>query len=1233
MARTLCILPLIALAAYLAWSPPEAAGSAPTAEAHSALPLAAVSPSDTGDAGWPLDNQRSAEVGVEAETQADAESDIQADSEAEFEADVEPAATIAARPKPSKARRPAAPAISAPPTTSPREAGTARESSTTEIDDTISQPIDHSIDRAADVSDIDSNSAADAEDDTNSETGENFGDDSSARPATAPARRPLSSDQRALSTRVRRVLNTYYKRQLNSRDHNPWEMMHAIIAYGVHTKVHRGGPKAPTVNAVSYLCWNGPCHGLELLYLDKNRVNARKGPYVQGHYAQLLAILAQSRVPKDYPLRVGDRKFTIADLIETEKLTCDEGMELTFKLIAFSHYCDSDMTWKNDKGDEWDIPRLIKEELKAPILSNAACGGTHRLTALAYAVRNRAKQGHEIDGAWLRAQKYLNDYHRYNFSLQNSDGSFSTEWFRRREARDDLDRRLQTSGHILEWFVYSLPEEQLTDPRVVKAVKYLSGILAAQPSREWEIGPLGHAIHALAIYDQRVFKAAETGSPSEPIAQQRPAVVAPRRHTESLRTRDLPPAEETDVADDAHDRVEQIEERPLTTSAKEDEAATEEHASSAHPESAETALAAPVSESITNREPSDERAASDSAADDPIVAAESPVMEEPLASAGTASATDLSADSSSVSSAVPSAVSNDVSSDVPSGASTDEVPEVARRGLLRRPFARRPRAGEAPATSEHGPATQPPAVDLNGAVNQTPTDAATAEAESVGAEGAGQPMVEDRLLADESDCGEFECTEVPTETSTSSPMMPPAATEPLLSNDLAAPDPVIEPSVPAEPSTTSTPTTTSTPATTAKPTQSARPSTSGEGPNLFGAQRTETPRTETQRTGTSVADEPRGEEAPSTDSESEASAKPDSGPALGAPASIGGAFESRRPAAIGVGVDPPPALPDDEPAVTEPPARQPPASQFPQRRRPIAPPVVSEEATVNEVAPEEFAPDESTPDETPLDEAASPEIEHDTPTSPDDMHTYDRHTYDAQSDDGRADDESSRHEYEPPSQDPASEYDPTMNPEPGAQGSSRRPRANSRYARPLPEYSTYPGGQTPPPHAPRRPRSGGQANRGNTAPPARGNMTPPVRSNSSPPLRGSIAPDNGARLAPRELAPQEEYGSQPSSSARQPMYRPQTNQPPANRGAVNRSQSNRPQSNRPQSNRPQSQGNSNRGMTGRGSGERPPGRSIWPWTDEDRGGQAGRGSNSARGDESSSRQRSGRGLLQGPWSE
>lgn len=324
----------------------------------------------------------------------------------------------------------------------------------------------------------------------------------SSYPVTAE---PLSAELITLRDRVRQVLQTHMQRKLNTRDHTSWEVMHRIVAYGTACEILRGGPQGTPVNAIGWLLYGGACKGQRLVVVEQGRLAAKQGVGVQGHPGQLLAIIAQARASADYPIVLEGRSYTLSDLIESEKLTCRSGTELTFKLIALSWYLDSDSTWRNTAGEEWSIARLVKEEIEAPILRTAACGGTHRLMGLTYAVREREREGKPIEGQFLRAKKYLEEYHSYTFKLQNGDGSFSTEWFVRRGARPDLNRRLQTTGHILEWLVYSLPESMLRDERVVRAVDYLSGILAAQPDRRWEIGPLGHALHALAIYDERVF--------------------------------------------------------------------------------------------------------------------------------------------------------------------------------------------------------------------------------------------------------------------------------------------------------------------------------------------------------------------------------------------------------------------------------------------------------------------------------------------------------------------------------------------------------------------------------------------------------------------------------------------------------------------------------------------------------------------------------------------------------
>ena len=325
---------------------------------------------------------------------------------------------------------------------------------------------------------------------------------------TPSAATELTPELATLRDKVRQVLKIYAPKHLSARDNSPWEVMHAIIAYGVDTELFKNGPGSETVNAIGWMCYNRPCRGEQMLFANRGKVDAKRGPGVQGHAGQFLAILAQSHLKSDYPLNVNGKQFTLQDLIENEKENCFAGEELTFKLIALMHYLDSDATWTTRDGQEWSIQRLVREELKQPI-RGAACGGTHRLMGFSYAVNKRIQRGKPVVGEFRRAQIFLQDFHRYTFSLQNPDGSFSTEWFTRPASDPDIDRRLKTSGHILEWIAFSLTDSELRDPRTIKAVDYVSTILLKNPQHKWEVGPLGHGLHSLAIYDTRVFKPAD----------------------------------------------------------------------------------------------------------------------------------------------------------------------------------------------------------------------------------------------------------------------------------------------------------------------------------------------------------------------------------------------------------------------------------------------------------------------------------------------------------------------------------------------------------------------------------------------------------------------------------------------------------------------------------------------------------------------------------------------------
>jgi hypothetical protein len=314
----------------------------------------------------------------------------------------------------------------------------------------------------------------------------------------------LSPQLRELKEKLRDTLAWYYDHPQRVNERSPWGIMHWLIPFGVDSYVLDGQGKRQ--NTVGYLCFNYPCKGQRLFHLNKRgQLDAYIGPGLQGHKGQFLAMLAQSRIDSQYPMRVENRDFKVTDLIEYEKYTCEAGTELTFKLIALTHYLKHDEKWTNFKGEEWDLPRLIREELKQPVVG-AACGGTHRMTGFSYAVRKHQARGLLMDGQWQRASKFIDDYHDYTFTLQNRDGSFSTNWFASKGDAPDAKRRVQTTGHILEWMVYSLPAEDLKQKEVVSAVEYLTQTLSDGRESRWEIGPLGHALHALALYDERVFE-------------------------------------------------------------------------------------------------------------------------------------------------------------------------------------------------------------------------------------------------------------------------------------------------------------------------------------------------------------------------------------------------------------------------------------------------------------------------------------------------------------------------------------------------------------------------------------------------------------------------------------------------------------------------------------------------------------------------------------------------------
>jgi hypothetical protein len=350
-----------------------------------------------------------------------------------------------------------------------------------------------------------------------------IGKPSSARISDSSRGMPASDPNSKRTQRVDSCLAYYLTHLETTVERSPWSVMHAMLPYGVEGEILVGNRK---VNAIQWLCNNGTCRGQRLFTPVGRYFKPNIGGGVQGHEGQFLAMLAQSQVSAEYPMTIGPSRYTVADLVRYEMATCRERTELTFKLMGLSYYVDTSQVWTTDRSSRWNIEKLVKEELAQPI-NGASCGGVHRLMGLTFAVRQRQAEGRPIDGHFARADKFVKDFVAYTWQLQNPDGSFSTNWFEARGNEPKMERKVQTTGHILEWLAFTLPEEELQSPRFLKSLDFLLSRILDEREHKWPIGPRGHATRAVALFQQRT-RGVQPGHRREALAEEIQSIMMQR---------------------------------------------------------------------------------------------------------------------------------------------------------------------------------------------------------------------------------------------------------------------------------------------------------------------------------------------------------------------------------------------------------------------------------------------------------------------------------------------------------------------------------------------------------------------------------------------------------------------------------------------------------------------------------------------------------------------------------
>jgi hypothetical protein len=270
------------------------------------------------------------------------------------------------------------------------------------------------------------------------------------------------------------------------------------------------------VNALDYICSGGKVRDMRF-FPTKHGLDVQTGPTFtgQGHQDQYVAEMAQWGIAADRKFVVEGKDYTYMDFVRHTQMRASvtSNQELSWAIVVIGQYLGTDVSWTNESGEKLKFEDIVSYELKASV-DDAACGGTHRLFGLSWVYHLHLAKGGKTAGVWQEIADKTKLFRDFARKYQNADGSFSTNFFRAPGNEDDPDRRINTTGHILEWLSLALPDAELKEQWIQDAANRLALMILDQSSESIDGGSLYHAVHGLLLYYARVYDR-ETLGPRE----------------------------------------------------------------------------------------------------------------------------------------------------------------------------------------------------------------------------------------------------------------------------------------------------------------------------------------------------------------------------------------------------------------------------------------------------------------------------------------------------------------------------------------------------------------------------------------------------------------------------------------------------------------------------------------------------------------------------------------------
>jgi hypothetical protein len=117
---------------------------------------------------------------------------------------------------------------------------------------------------------------------------------------------------------------------------------------------------------------------------------------------------------------------------------------------------------------------------------------------------------------WKEISEATVKHHDLAKKHQNADGSFSTDFFVGPANVNDAQRRINTTGHTLEWLALALSDQELREPWMQSAANAAALQILDLQGSPIEGGSLYHSVHGLLIYYARVYGKEKLG-PHAPV--------------------------------------------------------------------------------------------------------------------------------------------------------------------------------------------------------------------------------------------------------------------------------------------------------------------------------------------------------------------------------------------------------------------------------------------------------------------------------------------------------------------------------------------------------------------------------------------------------------------------------------------------------------------------------------------------------------------------------------------